>query len=491
MLLLMHVIECSFQNMLLYRHDLLNKFEKMKTRFAPSPTGLIHLGNARTALFSALYGVGQQGVFLLRVEDTDKARSTLEHIDALVRDLHWLGIEWQEGEGVGGVHGPYRQSERDAIYAAYYQQLIDLGRAYPCYCSAEDLDLERKLQKASGQAPRYSGKCKRLTQADHQVLEAKGVKPTLRFKIQTGEVIQFKDGVKGLQSFKAEDIGDFIIRRNDGGSSFMFCNAIDDSLMGVTDVMRGEDHLTNTPRQLMILKALGMREPGYAHMALINGVDGAPLSKRNGSLSIEEMREAGFLPIAVLNYMARLGHYYEKNELMSYATLAQHFRLEALGSSAARFDPDQLLYWQRVAVHQLDEPALWNWFQVQNQVPLAHQDLFIKTVRENVLFPQDAQRYAQLLLTDDFVLTAHQDVLIQAGKAFFDLAYQTLSANFCDFKTLADTLSQRLNVKGKQLFMPLRVALTGELHGPQMAGILALLGQKEALRRLELARGLV
>jgi glutamyl-tRNA synthetase len=165
--------------------------------------------------------------------------------------------------------------------------------------------------------------------------------------------------------------------------------------------------------------------------------------------------------------------------------------LEALGSSAARFDPDQLLYWQRVAVHQLDEPALWNWFQVQNQVPLAHQDLFIKTVRENVLFPQDAQRYAQLLLTDDFVLTAHQDVLIQAGKAFFDLAYQTLSANFCDFKTLADTLSQRLNVKGKQLFMPLRVALTGELHGPQMAGILALLGQKEALRRLELARGLV
>jgi nondiscriminating glutamyl-tRNA synthetase len=460
----------------------------MKTRFAPSPTGLIHLGNARTALFSALYGVGQQGVFLLRVEDTDKARSTLEHIDALVRDLHWLGIAWQEGEGVGGAHGPYRQSARDAIYADYYQQLVDLGRAYPCYCSAEDLDLERKLQKASGQAPRYSGKCKRLTTADHQALEAKGVKPTLRFKIQAGEIIQFKDGVKGQQSFKAEDIGDFIIQRNDGGASFMFCNAIDDSLMGVTDVMRGEDHLTNTPRQLMILKALGMRAPAYAHMALINGVDGAPLSKRNGSLSIEEMREAGFLPIAVLNYMARLGHYYEKNELMSYASLAQFFRLESLGNSAARFDPDQLLYWQRVAVHQLDDAALWDWFKVQDCVPLAQKDLFIQTIRENVLFPKEAARYAQILLGQDFALTEHLDVIRQAGQSFFDLAYQTLESGVSDFKVLADALSAHLGLKGKALFMPLRVALTGELHGPQMAGVLKLLGQTEALRRLHLAR---
>ncbi len=461
----------------------------MKTRFAPSPTGLIHLGNARTALFSALYGVGQNGTFLLRIEDTDKARSTLEHIEDLVRDLHWLGIEWQEGEGVsGGEHGPYRQSARDVIYDAYYQKLIDLGRAYPCYCSAEELDLERKLQKASAQAPRYSGKCKRLSQADCQALEAKGVKPTLRFKIQVGEIISFKDGVKGQQTFKAEDIGDFIIRRNDGGSSFMFCNAIDDSLMGVTHVMRGEDHLTNTPRQLMILKALGMREPGYAHMALINGVDGAPLSKRNGSLSIQDMREAGFLPIAVVNYMARLGHYYEKNELMSYADLAAHFRLESLGNSAARFDPDQLLYWQRVAAHRLDDLALWDWFDVKEIVSVTQRDLFIKTVRENILFPKDALRYAKILLGTDFALTEHQEIILQAGLSFFDLAYQTLEAGFCDFKVLADTLAQHLGVKGKALFMPLRVALTGELHGPQMGGILELLGQAEALRRLQLAR---
>ena len=461
----------------------------MKTRFAPSPTGLIHLGNARTALFSALYGVGQKGVFLLRVEDTDKARSTLEHIDALVRDLRWLGIEWQEGEMIGGDHGPYRQSERDAIYEAYYKKLVDLGRAYPCYCSAEDLELERKLQKASGQAPRYSGKCKRLSEADRQALEVKGVKPTLRFKIQPGEVIQFKDGVKGLQTFKAEDIGDFIIRRNDGGSSFMFCNAIDDSLMEVTHVMRGEDHLTNTPRQLMILKALGMREPGYAHMALINGVDGAPLSKRNGSLSVQEMREAGFLPIAVVNYMARLGHYYEKNELMSYVELAHHFRLESLGNSAARFDPDQLLYWQRVAVHQLDEAALWGWFGEEvHHYAEAQRDLFIKTVRENVLFPLDALRYAKLLLGVDFVLTEHREVILQAGLSFFDLVYHTLESGSLDFKALAEAISTHLSIKGKALFMPLRVALTGELHGPQMADVLQLLGRDEALRRLQLAR---
>ncbi len=468
----------------------MNEVKKMKTRFAPSPTGLIHLGNARTALFSALYGVGQQGTFLLRIEDTDKARSTLEHIDALVRDLHWLGIEWQEGEGVGGAQGPYRQSERDDIYADYYQRLLDLGRAYPCYCSAEELDLERKLQKASGQAPRYSGKCKRLDAPARQALDAKGIQPTLRFKMQPGEIIQFQDGVKGLQTFKAEDIGDFIIRRNDGGSSFMFCNAIDDSLMNVTHVMRGEDHLTNTPRQLMILKALGLREPGYAHMALINGTDGAPLSKRNGSLSIKEMREAGFLPLAVVNYMARLGHYYAQNELLSYADLARHFRLESLGNSAARFDPDQLLYWQRVAVHQLDDAALWAWLNVQDQVPAAQRDLFVKTVRENVLFPQEAQRYAALLLGQDFSLTEHHEIIVQAGLSFFDLAYQTLESGSCDFKLLAEAISQRLGIKGKALFMPLRVALTGELHGPQMAGVLDLLGRQEALRRLQLAREL-
>ncbi len=462
----------------------------MKTRFAPSPTGLIHLGNARTALFSALYGVGQGGTFLLRIEDTDKARSTSEHIEALVQDLHWLGIAWQEGEEVGGPHAPYRQSERDALYDSYYQKLLEIGRAYPCYCTPEELELERKLQKASGQPPRYSGKCKRLSEVDRAALEAKGIQPALRFKIQPGEVIQFKDGAKGLQTFKAEEIGDFIIRRNDGGSSFMFCNAIDDSLMGVTDVMRGEDHLTNTPRQLMILKALGLREPGYTHMALINGLDGAPLSKRNGSRSIQELREAGFLPQAVVNYMARLGHYYEQNELMSYADLARNFTLKGLGSSAARFDQDQLLYWQRVAVHQLDESALWEWFgaEVRAIVPSSQQALFIKTIRENVLFPQEAQRYAQLLLRGEFALAEHHEVILQAGLSFFDLAYHSLESGPFDFKALTETLSGRLGVKGKALFMPLRVALTGELHGPQLADVLQLLGLKEALRRLDLAR---
>lgn len=465
----------------------------MKTRFAPSPTGYIHLGNARTALFSALFAQGQGGQFLLRIEDTDKARSTGEYLEALVHDLHCLDIDWQEGEGLPGAHAPYRQSERTHIYEHYYQRLVEMGRAYPCYCSEDDLDLERKLQKASGQPPRYSGKCKVLAKEARAEKEAAGIKPTLRFAVEKGRVVEFEDGVKGRQLFKADDIGDFIIRRNDGGSSFLFCNAIDDSLMEVTHVLRGEDHLTNTPRQLMILDALDLRQPHYAHMALINGMDGAPLSKRNGSRSIRELREAGFLPLAVLNYMARLGHYYENNALMSYQELAQHFALKHLGNSAARFDQDQLLYWQRTVVHQLRDAEFWAWAgqDLQDQVPADKEDLFVKTIRENVLFPGDAKRYAHLLLSSAFSPALHSEILREAGASFFDVAIETLNAKGPDFAVLSQVLTERLSLKGKALFMPLRVALTGELHGPQMAAILTLLGQEEALRRLTQARSVV
>lgn len=462
----------------------------MKTRFAPSPTGYIHLGNARTALFSALFAKGQGGQFLLRIEDTDKARSTEAYCEALVEDLHWLGVEWQEGEGLRGDHGPYRQSLRTQIYEHYYEQLTKMGRAYPCYCSEEDLDLERKLQKASGQPPRYSGKCKALSNAVRAEKEAAGIRPTLRFAVEKGTVVEFEDGVKGRQLFKADDIGDFIIRRNDGGSSFLFCNAIDDSLMEVTHVLRGEDHLTNTPRQLMILEALDLRKPHYAHMALINGTDGAPLSKRNGSRSIRELREAGFLPLAVLNYMARLGHYYENNALMRYEELAQHFALKHLGHSAARFDQDQLLYWQRTVVHQLDDGEFWAWAgqDLQHQVPADKEALFVKAIRENVLFPGDARRYAHLLLSSDFSPASHEEMMCEAGASFFDVAIQVVNAQGPDFAALSHALTERLGVKGKALFMPLRVALTGELHGPQMAAILTLLGKEESLRRLVAAR---
>ena len=300
----------------------------IRTRFSPSPTGMLHLGNVRAALFSLLYAKKMDGIFLLRIEDTDATRSEQKYLDSLQEELHWLGLQWQEGPGVGGPHGPYCQSERGGIYAQYYQQLEDEGRAYPCFCSDQELALNRKLQLSRGQAPRYPGTCRKLSKETVAKRLEAGEKPALRFQVPQNTMIEFNDLVKGHQKFNSDDIGDFIIRRADGSSSFMFCNAIDDSLMGVTHILRGEDHLANTPRQLMILQALQMRAAEYGHLSLITGDDGAKLSKRHGSSSLNDLIEQGFLPHAVVNYLARLSHTYEQQSLLSFNELAIHFHLE-------------------------------------------------------------------------------------------------------------------------------------------------------------------
>lgn len=458
----------------------------MKTRFAPSPTGHIHMGNARTALFSALLSAGHQGTFLLRIEDTDVARSKKDFEEGLQQDLHWLDIDWQEGAAVGGPHAPYHQSERTAVYEHYYDELIKLERAYACFCSESQLAVTRKVQLAAGQAPRYPGTCRHLSELERQEKRAQGIRPVLRFMVPKGAGVSFEDGVKGLQKFAADDIGDFIIRRADGGASFMFCNAIDDALMGVTDVMRGEDHLTNTPRQLMILEALGLPKPNYAHISMILGSDGAPLSKRNGSRNIRQLREEGYLAKAVLNYMARLGHYYESNGFMSFAELAAHFEWSKLGKAAARYDESQLLYWQKTAVLALDEAALWQWFgsEVHDLVPAAKKSAFIAVVRDNVVFPEDALTWAKLAFTDDLTLDAEaQKLLDETPQALFIAAAAATKASGADFKAISEQVAATCKVKGKQLFQPLRVALTGQLHGPQMAPIVELFGAERCLQR--------
>ena len=278
-----------------------NKNHKVKARFCPSPTGLIHLGNARTALFSALFAKKMDGVFLLRIEDTDRERSKQEYADILMQDLKWMGLEWQEGPDHDCGAGPYYQAQRQFIYDDYYERLEVAGMAYPCFCSEEELALARKIQRASGKPPRYPGTCRKLSDEQIAVKLSQGCQPTLRFKVLDDEWVEYEDFVRGKQKFNSNDIGDFIIRRGDGTSPFMYVNAIDDSLMGVTHVMRGEDHITNTPRQLMILAALGLRAPQYGHISLITGQDGSPLSKRNGSRSIEALRLEGYLPEAVIN----------------------------------------------------------------------------------------------------------------------------------------------------------------------------------------------
>lgn len=462
----------------------------IRTRFSPSPTGLIHLGNARAALFSALYAVKANGAFILRIEDTDAVRSEQKYITTLQDDLQWLGIKWQEGPGVGGQFAPYQQSLRKAIYDEFYQQLEKNKRVYPCFCTDQELALNRKLQLARSQAPRYPGTCRNLTPEDIQARLAKGLKPALRFLIPKNTMIEFTDTVKGLQKFNSDDIGDFIIRRADGSSSFMFCNAIDDSLMEITHVLRGEDHLANTPRQLMILQALNRRAPTYGHLSLITGDDGAPLSKRHGSSSLHDLREEGFLSQAVLNYLACLSHTYEDNKLLSFAELAQHFHLEKLSRAPARFDKNQLMHWQKEAVLQLDHAAMWQWLgdTIKRQVPEPLQMTFVEMMRQNILFPHEAQKWVDILFNDAVEWNAeHVAILQQAGAEFFVTAEQAAKEFDIDLKNILQTLKTKLKVTGKNLFMPVRVALTGQEHGPELAQIVMLLGADKMQQRFNLA----
>jgi glutamyl-tRNA synthetase len=458
-----------------------------KSRFAPSPTGLLHLGNVRTALFNALAARGARGVFLLRIEDTDAARGHEKYTEALEQDLRWLGLDWQEGPGAGGAYGPYAQSERGSVYARYFAQLEQDGQAYPCFCSEHELEISRKTAIAAGRPPRYSGRCRKLSAEEVTARRAEGRPATLRFRVEEGAWVEFEDRVRGPQRFASADIGDFVIRRSDGTPAFFFSNAVDDALMGVTLVLRGEDHLTNTPRQLLLLRALGLPVPAYAHIALVVGPDGAPLSKRTGSRSVQELREHGYLPLAVNNYLARLGHTYESNALLDLAALAGGFDVTRLHRAPARFDEAQLLHWQREAVRSAGAAGLWDWLAgaVGDTVPAGERIAFVEVVRGNILFPPDARHWADCIYAEALALRHEaRAVASTAGEEFFDIARRALDKHGVDFKALSNMVKQDTGLTGKPLFQPLRAALTGELDGPEMARLLPLIGIERARERL-------
>jgi nondiscriminating glutamyl-tRNA synthetase len=462
----------------------------VRTRFSPSPTGMIHLGNARAALFSALYAYKQAGVFILRIEDTDALRSEERYVESLQDDLHWLGINWQEGPGKNGAYGPYWQSQRQPIYQKYYHILEQEQLIYPCFCTDQELNLARKLQLSRGIAPRYSGTCKKLTKEEIASRIAAEKKPAWRFVVPLNEKVEFIDVVKGPQSFQTSDIGDFIVRRADGTAPFLFCNAIDDAMMKVTHVLRGEDHLANTPRQIMLLQALNLPVPHYGHLSLIVGDDGAPLSKRHGSFSLHEIRQAGYLPIAIMNYLARLGHTCDTQELLPFDQLAQHFQLEKLSKSPARFDATQLMYWQKLAIQKLSVSEIWQWFghSVADQVPENARHLFAKTVAANVDFPFDALEWAKIFFHEQVHLQSEErEIIREAGEQFFVEAELAIDKYGIDLPQVLADMKQTLSLSGKKLFMPLRIALTGKTHGPELAHIAELLGPKKMKHRLSQA----
>jgi len=366
--------------------------------------------------------------------------------------------------------------------------LMDKNLAYPCFCSEESLAITRKLQRAAGEPPRYPGTCAHLSAEEVADKQAQGLKPALRFRVPKDSQVGFEDLVRGQQSFNTNDLGDFIIRKQDGSASFMFCNAIDDALMGVSQVLRGEDHLTNTPRQLLILQALGLPEPGYGHISIILGQDGSPLSKRNGSRSIQELKNIGYLANAVVNYMARLGCSFESNELLPLEQLGQAFNSQRLVKGAARYDEEQLKFWQKEAVLAASDQQIAEWLGpvVADLVPEQALPHFVSTVRDNVLMPDDAIPLAEAFFQEQLSFDdAAKAVLEETGQAFFQACLDHSGMAEQEWKGFVNAVKDATGHKGKKLFQPLRVALTGQLHGPEMPAIAALLGSDKIQARFQ------
>src|SRR5262245_60490885 len=320
----------------------------MRVRFAPSPTGHLHVGNARTALFNWLLARGSNAPFVLRIEDTDLERSTGESEAAILRDLKWLGLDWDEGPDIGGVRGPYRQSERLHLYESYAREMLAAGQAYHCFCTPAQLEADRAADLAAGRPVRYSGRCRPTATAAAEQRIAAGETPAIRFRVPENREVVFADAVRGQVRFHTEIIGDPIIMRAGGTPAYNFAVVIDDALMGITHVIRGEDHISNTPRQILLYEALGFTPPTFGHVAMVLGPDHSRLSKRHGATSVDEFRTKGFLPEALVNYLALLGWSPgDDQELLPIDELARRFSLEGLVLSAGVFDFEKLAWVNR------------------------------------------------------------------------------------------------------------------------------------------------
>lgn len=466
---------------------------ELVTRFAPSPTGLLHLGNARTALLNFLAARKSGGRFILRVEDTDESRSNDAFMHDLFADLQWLGLDWDEGPDVGGPHQSYRQLQRRTIYEEWLAKLDAAGLTYPCFCTPVELSVARKVQLAAGKPPRYPGTCRDLTEAQRTERLVRGIPAALRFRVPAGQVVAFDDIVHGEQKFATDDIGDFIIRRADGSTAFFFSNAVDDALMGVTLVLRGDDHMTNTPRQLLILQALGLPVPRYAHVALLLGMDGAPLSKRHGAVSLQDLRKRGYLPSAIRNHLVRLGHSTAADGWLNDTAMREDFDLSRLGKAPAKFDEVQLRHWQKEAVAHLSPLQFHDWIAAELPTGLdpERRAAFEAAVRPNVELPSDAKIWASVVFGQLPDLSSEAAVVVRdAGERFFVAAAEVLARGGAEFKNAVHELGQLTGRKGPSLYMPLRAALTSATHGPELAPILQLISQDEVKARLDRARRL-
>ncbi|MBI5888361.1 MAG: glutamate--tRNA ligase [Deltaproteobacteria bacterium] len=457
----------------------------IRTRFAPSPTGRLHIGSVRTALFNWLFARHSGGSFILRIEDTDTARSTLESEKGIIEDLGWLGLDHDEGPDIGGKKGPYRQSERLGIYTDSARFLIEKGAAYNCYCSKERLETLRASQIKAGMPPRYDGRCRDISPNG----APKDALPSIRFRVPD-KTVYFSDIVHGDMRFDKSAFGDFVIIGSDGIASYNFAAAVDDALMAITHIIRGDDHISNTPRQILVFEALGHKPPAFAHIPLVLTPERTPLGKRDLSASLDSLREEGFLPEAVINSSARLGWSFG-DEFLTLNEMARIFSIKRLSAAPSVFDRDRLKSFNRAAIERLGAQDLIRLTGIDPDAPRVKE--IISAVKPNAVTLGDIKT-----LSAPFISGAEYsaEALAILSEPYSRTVIDAFVAEFKKTDIIDETACGRItgevkkitNEKGKRLFMPLRCALTGMTEGIELARAVELLGKEEILSRLEKAK---
>ena len=471
----------------------------IRVRFAPSPTGRLHLGNIRTALFNYLFARAKGGTFILRLEDTDRERFLPEYREGIIQDMRWMGLNWDEGPENNGPYGPYEQSERLELYQKYANQLIAEGKAYYCYVTQEEVEESKRIARLNRLPPRFDNRGRNFTQEEIEARKSRGIKPTLRFKVESPQV-KMHDLVRGDVEFNLDDMsGDFVILRADGTPTFHLAVCVDDALMKVTHVIRGEDHLSNTPKHILLIKAMGFEPPQYGHLSLIHGPGGEPLSKRLSTVSVGEFRRQGYLPEALVNYIAFLGWSPGDNrEIFSWEELQKIFSLERVNKSSSIYDPDKLNWVNgqhlRLLSDEVFSKKALDYLQSQNALPVSAE--FV--LRVLPAFKDAIAKFDELpahLIFLKSPLSYENAAWLQspAAKTLLTEALALLSSlNWNDplvYDAFIAALKPKVSVKGKELFMPVRVALTGKEHGPELKKLFPLLGQQFVAERFKTALG--
>ncbi|MED3949535.1 MULTISPECIES: glutamate--tRNA ligase [Priestia] len=478
---------------------------EVRVRYAPSPTGHLHIGNARTALFNYLFARNQNGKFIIRIEDTDQKRNIEGGEESQLRYLKWLGIEWDESIDVGGEYGPYRQSERTEIYQKYTEELLEKGLAYHCYCTSEELEKEREEQQANSQMPRYSGKCRNLTAEQRAELEAEGREPSIRFRVPSNTEIKWNDIVKDEVSFESEGIGDFVIVKKDGTPTYNYAVAIDDYLMKMTHVLRGDDHISNTPKQILVYEALGWTPPVFGHMTLIVNESRRKLSKRDESIIqfIEQYKELGYLPEALFNFITMLGWSpVGEEEIFSKEQFIEIFDPARLSKSPALFDTSKLRWMNNQYMKQLDldevvalsVPHLVKAGKVE-ETRDAETEQWVRDLvalyQEQMSFGAEIVELTEMFFKKEIDYSEEAKAVLaeeqvpEVLKAFAEEISSLEEFSADEIKAATKAVQKATGQKGKKLFMPIRVATTGETHGPELPKAISLLGKETVLARLE------